>query len=100
MAFSLQNQHVDIVPVNTLADGTSQEYRLMASLSFYLSFGSMSCFTSPPSPRPGVPLGPETVRRGGGRTSTQEQQTDDRHQRSGRTLCGRVLLSTLGEYRK
>lgn len=53
-----------------------------------------------PSLRPGVPLGPEAVCGGGGRTSAQEQQTDNRQQLSGGTLCGSVFLSTLGECRE
>lgn len=53
-----------------------------------------------PSLRPGVPLGPEAICGGGGRTSAQEQQTDNRQQLSGGTLCGSVFLSTLGEWRE
>lgn len=53
-----------------------------------------------PSPRPGVPLGTEAICRGGGGAFAEEQQADNRQQLSGGTLCGSVLLSTLGEYRK
>lgn len=52
-----------------------------------------------PSPRPGVPLGAEAICGGGGRTSAQEQQADDGQQLSGGTLCGSLLLSTLGEWK-
>lgn len=53
-----------------------------------------------PSTRLGVSLGTEAICRGGGRAAAKEQQADNRQQLSGGTLCGSVLLSTLGESRK
>lgn len=76
-----------------------------ASMAIISRFPShVSPFFAPsaflPSLRPGVPLGPEAICGGGGRTSAQEQQTDNRQQLSGGTLCGSVFLSTLGEWRE
>lgn len=45
-------------------------------------------------------MGAKAICRGGGRASAQEQQADNRQQLSGGTLCGRVLLSALGECRE
>lgn len=49
------------------------------------------------STRLGVSLGTEAICGGGGRAAAEEQQADNRQQLSGGTLCGSVLLSTLGE---
>lgn len=50
-----------------------------------------------PLHRPGVPLGAQTVCRGSGGASAQEQQAVDRRLFPGGPLCGGLLLGALGE---
>ena len=74
--------------------------KAVVSLSFFSNVFPVPHSAFPSSPRSGVPLGAKAICGGGSWASAEEQQADNRQQLPGGTLCGSLLLCTLGEYRK